>query len=312
MSTRRYDPPQCSHPPRPRRGNLRGEGARAEWEHRFTNREAGRRKRSVLSVVVAAKNEAQSLAQLMDEIAQALRPLCQSAVSGLAEYEVVLVDDGSTDETQQILLGLTAYYPELSWVTLATTAGQSAATVAGIRAARGDWIATLDADLQNDPVDLIHLWNALPGHDAVLGWRVTREDVVSRRLISIWANWVRNVVLGQSIRDTGCSVRIFSRAAALRLPLFHGMHRFMGPLLLREGCKLIQMPVKHRPRVSGHTHYNIWNRSLCVLFDLLGVVWLLRRPVHYRVISQRQSRIALGSVHAENMVLADRRGYHEG
>jgi dolichol-phosphate mannosyltransferase len=312
MSTRRYDPPQPSHSRRPRRANVRGEGARAEWEDRFTNWQGSRHMGSILSVVVAAKNEAENLAQLIDEIARALRSLCESAVSGLAEFEVVLVDDGSTDETQQILRELTAYYPELNCITLATTVGQSAATVAGIRAARGDWIATLDADLQNDPVDLIHLWNALPGHDAVLGWRVTREDVVSRRLISTWANWVRNVVLGQSIHDTGCSVRIFSRAAALRLPLFHGMHRFMGPLLLREGCKLIQMPVKHRPRMSGHTHYNIWNRSLCVLFDLLGVVWLLRRPVRYRVISQRHSRIAPGSTHVESLILADRRGYHEG
>ncbi len=312
MSTRRYDPPQRIHSMRPRSRNLRGDGAHAEWRDRFTKAETGRRKRSVLSVVVAAKNEAPSLAQLIDEIAGALRPLCQSAVSGLAEFEVVLVDDGSTDNTQQILLELSAYYPELSWITLANASGQSAATVAGIRAARGNWIATLDADLQNDPVDLVHLWNALPGHDAALGWRVTREDVVSRRLISTWANWVRNVVLGQSIRDTGCSVRIFSRAAALRLPLFHGMHRFMGPLLLREGCKLVQVGVKHRPRTSGRTHYNIWNRSLCVLFDLLGVVWLLRRPLCYRVISQRRSEIAPDNPNAENMVLADGRGFHEG
>ena len=117
-------------------------------------------------------------------------------------------------------------------------AGQSSATVAGIRAARGNWVATLDADLQNDPADLVRLWNALPGHDAALGWRSNRQDVWSRRVISRWANRVRNMVLGQSIRDTGCSVRIFPREVALRLPVFHGVHRFFGPLLLREGCRL--------------------------------------------------------------------------
>ena len=90
-------------------------------------------------------------------------------------------------------------------------------------------------------------------------------------------------MLGQAIRDTGCSVRIFSRAMAIRLPTFHGMHRFIGPLLLREGCRLIQVPVGHRPRLRGLSHYNFWNRSLGVIVDLFGVTWLLRRPVQYRV-----------------------------
>ena len=151
--------------------------------------------------------------------------------------------------------------------------------MAGIRAARGNWIATLDADLQNDPADLIRLWRALPGHDAVLGWRVKRQDVWSKRLISYWANLLRNKVLGQSIRDTGCSVRIFPRALALRLPTFNGMHRFFGSLLLREGCRLVQVPVHHRPRSHGRSHYNFWNRSFQVVIDLLGVIWLMHRPL---------------------------------
>ena len=156
--------------------------------------------------------------------------------------------------------------------------GQSAATVAGIRAARGNWIATLDADLQNDPADLVRLWNALPGHDAALGWRLNRQDVWSKRLISRWANLVRNLLLGQSIHDSGCSVRIFRREMALRLPVFRGVHRFLGPLFLREGCRLIEVPVHHRPRPHGQSHYNFWNRSLQVVLDLFGVAWLMRPP----------------------------------
>ena len=240
-----------------------------------------------------------------------LSPLCRSDVSGLAKFEIVLVNDGSTDQTRQILLELGSSYPELWWLTLATTAGQSAATLAGIFAARGDWIATLDADLQNDPADLVHLWNALPGYDAAPGWRTIRHDVVSKRLISISANRVRNAVFGQSIRDTGCSVRIFPRMAALRLPEFHGMHRFIGPLLLRQGCKLIQIPVNHRPRASGRTHYNFWNRSLGVLIDLLGVLWLLRRSVHYQIPSEQQSGIAVVRAHSKHAVLANYRGHDE-
>jgi dolichol-phosphate mannosyltransferase len=242
----------------------------------------------VLSVVVPARNEAPSLPQLIDEIIVALRPLRNSGTHGLSAFEIVVVDDASTDKTSPVLMELSAVYPEVRWLGLATPVGQSCAIAVGIRAARGTWIATLDADLQNDPADLVRLWNALPGYDGALGWRLTRHDVFSKRLISLWANRVRNAVLGQAVRDTGCAVRIFSRDMALRLPTFRGMHRFIGPLLLREGCNLIQVPVNHRPRQNGCSHYNLWNRSLCVIVDLLGVSWLLHRPVRYQVVRKCQ------------------------
>jgi glycosyltransferase involved in cell wall biosynthesis len=242
--------------------------------------------RSFLSVVVPSKNEAESLAQLVSEIAWALRRLCEDGGGPRrpAGFEIVIVDDASTDQTRWVLDDLALAYPELRGVSLAVGVGQSAATVAGIRAARGNWIATLDADLQNDPADLVRLWNALPGHDVALGWRVKRQDPWSRRVLSRAANRVRNSVLGQSIRDTGCSVRIFPRALALRLPMFHGVHRFLGPLLLREGCRLVQVPVRHRARPHGRSHYNLWNRSLQVVVDLIGVTWLMRRPLRYQVL----------------------------
>jgi glycosyltransferase involved in cell wall biosynthesis len=184
--------------------------------------------------------------------------------------------------------------------------------VAGIRSARGDWIATLDADLQNDPADLVRLWEALPGHDVALGWRAERRDAWSRRIVSRWANRVRNGVLGQSIRDTGCSVRIFPRAAALRLPVFRGVHRFLGPLLLREGCRLVQVPVGHRHRPHGRSHYNLWNRSIQVVIDLLGVAWLLRRPLGYRVVQAWDAEEAAGAVHAAGLAESHRRQGAEG
>jgi glycosyltransferase involved in cell wall biosynthesis len=234
--------------------------------------------------VVPAKNEADSLPRLVEEIATALRPLCGRGWSRpLSGFEVIIVDDGSTDRTRSVLKRLLMDWPELRVLQLAKSGGQSVATVAGIRAAQGGWIATLDADLQNDPADLVRLWDALPGYDAALGWRQERRDVWTRRVISKSANWVRNVLLGQSIRDTGCSVRILSRAAALRLPVFQGVHRFWGPLLLREGCRLAQVPVRHRPRPYGRSHYSIRNRSLQVVLDLFGVAWLMRRRVHYRL-----------------------------
>ncbi|HWE40602.1 MAG TPA: glycosyltransferase family 2 protein [Isosphaeraceae bacterium] len=239
-----------------------------------------------LSVVVPARDEAASLPTLLAEVADALRPLRDRPGRGrrLEGFEVLVVDDGSTDDTRSVLHGLQSEYHELRPILLARNAGQSAAIAAGLREARGDWVATLDADLQNPPAALATLWDALPGFDAALGWRVDRRDPWHRRAVGRWANRVRNRALGQAIRDTGCSARIFRREAGLRLPLFRGAHRFLGPLLLREGCRVVQVPVPHRPRRHGRSHYNVWNRSLNVVADLLGVAWLLRRPVAYEVV----------------------------
>jgi glycosyltransferase involved in cell wall biosynthesis len=195
----------------------------------------------------------------------------------------VVVDDVSTDESAEVLRQLQTEYPELRPVVLARNAGQSAATLCGFRHAQGDWVAILDADLQNPPAELARLWDALPGYDAGLGWRVKRQDVAWKKHLSKVANRVRNWVLGDTVKDTGCAVRIFPRDVALRFPMFHGAHRFYGALLLREGCKIVQIPVEHRARPHGKSHYNFWNRSINVLFDLLGMAWLMRRPVRYEV-----------------------------
>jgi dolichol-phosphate mannosyltransferase len=298
LSTLRYDPAQRSGPMglgHPVRSVPAGESDRdgpgSEMPPGFPVEAT-----PFLSVVVPAKNEAASLQQLVGEIALALRYLCEEGhPRRLARFEIIVIDDASTDQTPSVLMGLAAEYAELRGIVLEAGVGQSSATLAGIRAARGDWIATLDADLQNDPADLVRLWEALPGHDAALGWRVERRDVWSRRIISRWANRLRNGLLGQSIRDTGCSVRIFPRAVALRLPLFRGVHRFFGPLLLREGCRLVQVPVGHRPRPHGRSHYNLWNRSLQVIIDLIGVAWLLRRPLPYRVLRAWDADEAAGA-----------------
>jgi glycosyltransferase involved in cell wall biosynthesis len=249
-----------------------------------------------MSVIVPAKNEADSLPQLVAEIARALRPLGAARTNGprLEQFEIVVVDDGSTDQTPNVLRELVQEYPELRPIRLAQNVGQSGATAAGFHAARGGWVAMLDADLQNDPADLAALWNALPGHDAALGWRTKREDVWSKRVISRYANAIRNRVLGQSIKDTGCSVRIFPREVALRLPMFHGAHRFFGPLLIRGGCRIVQVPVSHRPRPHGKSHYNIWNRSLKVIVDLFGVAWLMRRPVRYQIETEAEPCLTSG------------------
>lgn len=243
------------------------------------------RRGGTLSIVVPAKDEGANLPQLVEEIVRVFRPLRLRGgpKHRLEAFEVVIVDDGSTDDTVAVLDRMVLAYPELRPVVLTRNVGQSAATVAGFRAARGDWVGMLDADLQNPPADLAAMWEALPGFDAALGWRRTRQDRWSRCVVSRVANSVRNWVLGQSIRDTGCSVRIMTREVALRLPMFRGGHRFFGPLLLREGCRVVQIPVTHRPRAHGKSHYHFGNRSLRVVVDLLGVAWLSRRPIRFEV-----------------------------
>ncbi|HEU5117428.1 MAG TPA: glycosyltransferase family 2 protein, partial [Isosphaeraceae bacterium] len=238
-----------------------------------------------------AKNEAESLPQLVDETVRALRSLESRPESGLRDFEIVVVDDGSTDHTPQVLDALSKLHPELRPVTLRQNVGQSGASMAGFWASHGEWIGMLDADLQNDPADLITLWQALPGYDAALGWRRNRQDTWFRRAISLVANGVRNAVLGQAIRDTGCSVRIFKKENALRLPMFHGAHRFFGPLLMRDGCRIVQVPVNHRAREFGRSHYNLWNRSIRVVVDLLGVAWLMRRPIRFEVQAPGQALV---------------------
>ncbi len=271
MSSMRHDP---SHV----RGPMPGMASRPSVAD-------ARGRRSALSIIVPAKNEAESLPQLVQEITAAFRPKLRGETGGprLDEFEIVVVDDGSTDNSPEVLRDLMVRAPELRPIRLAQNVGQSAATAAGFRAARFDYVAILDADLQNNPADLATLWDALPGHDVALGWRVKREDVWSKRVTSRWANRIRNAVLGQTIKDTGCSVRIFPREVALRLPMFYGVHRFFGPLLLREGCRVVQVPVTHRPRPHGTSHYSFRNRSFKVVVDLLGVAWLMRRTIRYEL-----------------------------
>jgi glycosyltransferase involved in cell wall biosynthesis len=242
---------------------------------------------SFLSVIIPAHNESASLPQLIEETIRSLKQLCDRSLNintnYLSAFEIIVIDDGSTDHSWSILNQLACKYTEVRPLRLDRNIGQSAALTVGLHIARGDWIATLDADLQNDPADLTRLWNALPGYDVVLGWRAKRADKCLRRLVSRLANRVRNLTLDQSIRDTGCSIRLFPGSVALRLPLFHGFHRFMGPLLLREGCRIIQIPVRHRSRAFGRSHYNIWNRSISVVIDLIGVWWLKHRALRYSV-----------------------------
>lgn len=241
-----------------------------------------------LSVVAPAHNEQDNVRPLIEQIVAALEPIGET-------YEIIVIDDGSTDRTLLRLGALMDSSPRLRVIRMLDTppdrgSGQSAAFHAGFRAARGELIAMLDADLQNDPADIPRLLDTLreTGADMVQGDRShARRDALVRRVSSMVGRLFRRMLLGDAIRDTGCSLRLMRREVALRLPLeFRGMHRFI-PLTARQlGYTVVEVPVSHRPRIAGRAKYGIWNRAIPGLLDCFAVRWMRnrRRPVAFESI----------------------------
>mgnify|MGYP002783752166 FL=1 len=233
-----------------------------------------------LSVVAPAHNEAENVHELVRQVHAALAPLP-------IRWEFVIVDDGSTDRTAELVASLLPSSPFLRLISMRDTPpgkgnGQSAAFHAGFRAARGNLIAVLDADLQNDPADIPAMLDLLArSHaDMVQGDRShARKDSPIRRIGSIVGRLARRWLLGDTIRDTGCSLRVFKRSFALRLPLeFRGMHRFIPVSVAHMGGKVVEMPVHHRPRLAGTTKYGFGlGRAIPGLIDLLAVRYMRNR-----------------------------------
>jgi glycosyltransferase involved in cell wall biosynthesis len=226
-----------------------------------------------LSVVVPVRNEAANVRFLIEEI--------ERACAGLAPYEVVYVDDGSTDETPAALAAARAGRPWLRVVRHAKSCGQSAAVRSGVRAARAPLVATLDGDGQNDPAFIPALVAALeaagPATALAAGQRVGRKDGAFKSFQSRVANGVRGRILRDGTRDTGCGLKAFRRDAYLALPYFDALHRFMPALVAREGYGVAHVDVVDRPRHAGRSNYGLFDRLWVGILDLMGVWWLIRR-----------------------------------
>ncbi len=226
-----------------------------------------------LSVVVPVYNEQDNILPLLAEIAAALR--------GRGAYEVVYVDDASSDGTLGVLTRARMLHPELRVLHHRERSGQSTAIRNGVKAARGRWIATLDGDGQNDPADIPKLLAMRDGSPPDIrlfaGWRVNRQDSGSKRWASRLANAIRSRLLRDETPDTGCGIKLFERDAFLDLPYFDHMHRFLPALVQRAGWQVRSVPVNHRPRGTGISKYNNLNRALVGIADLRGVAWLIRR-----------------------------------
>jgi glycosyltransferase involved in cell wall biosynthesis len=226
---------------------------------------------------------------VFDEV-ESLRPLHAAIVAALAstphDWEILMVDDGSRDGSGDLIDELARGDPHVRVVHFDGNFGQTAAFDAGFKAARGDVVVTIDADLQNDPADIPSLVDACAEHTVVCGVRQKREDSVVRRVSSRIANAVRRGVTGDRVVDTGCSLKAFRRDDLAKIKLFTGMHRFLPILLELEGCSIVQIPVRHHPRRFGESKYGIGNRLFRGIRDLLAVRWMQQRHLGYRIRSQ--------------------------
>ena len=235
-----------------------------------------------VSVVVPVRNEAGNIALLVAEIAKALE--------GQWSFEVVYVDDGSTDATEAELKRLMTQHAWLRRVRHKQSCGQSAAVRTGVAAARASIVVTLDGDGQNDPAFIPALVRALeagnPRVGLVAGQRVGRKSGGFKKLQSKIANAVRGAVLRDGTRDTGCGLKAFRRAVFLGLPYFDGLHRFLPALIRREGLDIGYVDVVDRPRAHGVSNYGLWDRLWVGILDLAGVWWLIRRKKRIPEISE--------------------------
>ncbi len=232
-----------------------------------------------ISIVIPVFNEEENLPVLAAEV--------QGVMRGLRlPYEVIFVDDGSTDGSPAVLSRLAEEDPAVRIVHQRRNSGQSAALDAGFRFARGSIVVTLDADLQNDPADvpkLLALLTEPSDHDVVCGVRTRRQDTWVRKVSSKIANGVRNRLTHESVTDVGCTLRAMRSEYLRRVPMFTGMHRFLPTLLKMAGARVVEVSVNHRPRLHGQPKYNIRNRIWRALADLFAVRWMQRRWIDQRL-----------------------------
>lgn len=223
-----------------------------------------------ISVVIPCFNECGNFDPLLQELETALQPLGRS-------YEILYIDDASTDNSQSELLSLRAKYPGLRVIAHRKNAGESAAFLTGVKHSYGDVLITMDADLQNDPADIPEMLKLLESHDCVAGVRRKRDDSFSKRISSRIANRVRGAILNDGIHDAGCTFRAIRREALEELPAFKAIHRFAPTIMKGRGFRVVEMLVNHRPRTRGVSKYGIGNRLWVGIRDMFGVRWFLSR-----------------------------------
>lgn len=231
------------------------------------------------SVVIPLKNEESNIGELIEELEPIMQGLNHS-------WELICVDDGSTDETCEVLRRLMPKKPYLRLIIFKRNYGQSSAFQAGFAAARGEFVITLDGDRQNDPRDIPKLLQLIDDCDLVCGIRSKRKDSWNKRIISRAANRIRGWICEDGVQDTGCSLKIYRKQCLNKIKMFNGMHRFLPALFKIEGFRIKEMPVNHRERTKGVSNYNLFNRSFNTIADLFAVRWMKKRHLNYQIASE--------------------------
>ena len=232
---------------------------------------------TLVTLVIPVYNEQENIAPLLVEIIQAMdrqpRP-----------WQVLFIDDGSTDDSLRVIRDKAQEDERVRYLAFAANRGQSAAFAAGFRESEGTVFVTLDADMQNDPADIPAMLNLYDqGFDMAIGWRKNRQDTRIKRIASRIANAVRNALSGETVRDTGCSLKVLRADYARNIPMFTGMHRFLPTLMKMQGARVAEMAVSHRPRHKGVSKYGIWDRAFSALYDLFAVCWMKKRHFTYTI-----------------------------
>jgi dolichol-phosphate mannosyltransferase len=231
------------------------------------------------TVVIPIKDERDNLMPLMEQL---LKVLESQEESRAASFEILFVDDGSTDGSSALLDQLAEQHAFVRVFHFDRNYGKTAALDVGFKQARGELVIIMDGDLQTNPVDIETLLPYAAQYDLVCGWRTARQDHLIRKLSSRIANFVRNAVIGDGMHDTGCGFMIFRRAVIEKLQLFEGMHRFFPALALMHGFTVTEVPVRHYPRAHGTSKYGVGNRLFKGLYDLIAVRWMQSRCLRYR------------------------------
>ncbi len=245
--------------------------------------------RKDISIVIPVYNEQECLPYLEKELLAVLQTYPHP-------WEIIFVDDGSNDNTPFILKEISQKEPRCRVLRFSRNYQQSCAFAAGFRAARGGITITMDADMQNDPVDIPRLLSYMPEYDCVCGWRKNRKDTWSRKIQSLVANNVRNLISGETITDTGCSLKSFRTDLLQKIYLFKGAHRFLPTLMRMIGANVIEIPVNHRPRYAGKAKYGMWNRVFSATYDLFGVRWLKNRKLDYDILDEYGNGICVEDI----------------
>jgi glycosyltransferase involved in cell wall biosynthesis len=236
-----------------------------------------------ITVMFPVHNEADSLVELLGRLLPVLKGLNQP-------YEVIFVDDGSTDRSWEVMKELQSQNPHIRLLRFKKNCGETAALEAGFKAARGDIIVTMDADLQSDPRDIPNLLEKLKEYDVAWGQRAERKDDWFRVFVSWGGNTLRRKIMGDNARDAGSPLRAVRREVALKVKLFKGLHRFYPTLCRMEGFMVIEIPITHFPRKYGESKYSIRNRLFKFLVDLLAVKWMQNRHIDYEIAEELDER----------------------